>query len=437
MTYPDAIQFLCDLQMFGSKLGLDNPRRLAALAGNPQDHLRFIHVAGTNGKGSTCAMLESIYRASGLRVGLFTSPHLVAFGERIQVNRQLISQADITRLTEEFQPLLRQFPVEARPTFFEVVTVMALRYFAGQKCDLVIWETGLGGRLDATNIVTPLASVITNIQFDHQQWLGDTLKQIATEKAGIIKPGVPVITAVDDLEAFRILYATAEEKAAPFWLITPAQAGNLQLPSFKLPLPGQHQRLNAAVAVWTVRAIANQIPVSNETMVAGLSQVNWPGRLQLIERSPRQKILLDGAHNVASADVLRTALLILAGTQPVTLILGIMRDKDWQPMCRLLAPLAARILVSPVATRRGAAPAELAALCREVNPAAEVVECAALSAALESARRDPFIVITGSLYLVGEALELLQLSPAPAGAERPLNDWHPAAVSIPDCHVAH
>jgi dihydrofolate synthase/folylpolyglutamate synthase len=436
MTYPDAIRFLYGLQLFGSKLGLDNTRRLAALAGNPQDQLRFIHVAGTNGKGSTCAMLESIYRASGLRVGLFTSPHLVAFGERLQVNRHPISQADVARLTGELQALLGQFPASAHPTFFEVVTVMALRYFAEQQCDLVIWETGLGGRLDATNIVTPLASVITNIQFDHQQWLGDTLPQIAAEKAGIIKPAVPVITAVDDSAAFRILYATAREKAAPFVLITRAQADNLQLPPLRLPLPGEHQRLNAAVAVWTVRAVAGQIPVSDEAMWAGLSSVNWSGRLQLIERSPGRKILLDGAHNVGSAEVLRASLHSLAGTQPVTLILGILRDKDWQPMCRMLAPLAARILTAPVASRRGAPPAELAALCRTVNPAAEVVECATLAAALELAHNDPFFVVAGSLYLVGQAMELLGLSPVPAANERTLNEWHTAAATACDCDVA-
>src|SRR5579872_3754337 len=215
MHYADAIKFLYDLQLFGTKPGLEDTLRLAELAGNPHQRLRFIHVAGTNGKGSTCAMLESIYRATGLRVGLFTSPHLVAFGERIQVNRRLISEADIVRLVDEMKVLLEQFPPDGHPTFFEVVTVMALRYFAEQKCDLVIWETGLGGRLDATNIVTPLASVITNIQFDHQAWLGDTLARIAGEKAGIIKPGVPVITSVDNVEALRILFETARRNEAP------------------------------------------------------------------------------------------------------------------------------------------------------------------------------------------------------------------------------
>src|SRR5207253_2249803 len=210
MTYSEAIQFLYDLRWFGTKLGLTNTFRLAALAGNPHQRLRFIHAAGTNGKGSTCAMLESIYRAAGLRVGLFTSPHLVSFGERIQVNRQNVGEQDVVRLLEEMQGFLskgwpgtlepRSQP-SSHPTFFEVVTVMALKYFAEQNCDLVIWETGLGGRLDATNIVTPLASVITNIQYDHQKWLGNTLEEIAAEKAGIIKPGVPVVTTTNALEA--------------------------------------------------------------------------------------------------------------------------------------------------------------------------------------------------------------------------------------------
>src|SRR5436309_11643328 len=225
MIYPEAIQFLYSLRLFGLKLGLENTFKLAALAGNPQNKLRFIHVAGTNGKGSTCAMLESIYRAAGLRVGLFTSPHLVSFRERIQVNRRLISEADVVRLVAElreqcgtgFQPVstvkspgLEQGDRrDACPTFFEVVTVMALRYFAEQQCDLVIWETGLGGRLDATNIVTPLASVFTNIGIDHSEWLGETVEKIAAEKAGIIKPGVPVVTAAQPGEGLEVIAAVA------------------------------------------------------------------------------------------------------------------------------------------------------------------------------------------------------------------------------------
>ena len=430
MNYDAAIKFLYDLQLFGSKLGLENTLQLAALAGNPHRRLRFIHVAGTNGKGSTCAMLESIYRAAGLRVGLFTSPHLVAFGERIQVNRRPIGEADVARLAAEMQALPGQFAADAHPTFFEVVTMMALRYFAEQECDLVIWETGLGGRLDATNIVTPLASVITNIQFDHQQWLGDTLERIASEKAGIIKPGVPVITAVDNPEAFRILFETARKQDAPFRLITWAQTENHPMRGLQLSLLGEHQRLNAAVAAHTVMALADEIPVSHETIRAGLSRVEWPGRLQLVERAPGRKLLLDGAHNIGSAGMLRTALHTYFETRELTFILGILRDKDWLPMCEILAPLAARILLVPVSSRRSATPEELLPACRAANPAATVEACDSLAEALHRAQNDSFVVVTGSLYLVGEAMELLNLAPASPRNERDLNEWGAALARV-------
>ncbi|HEY6228871.1 MAG TPA: bifunctional folylpolyglutamate synthase/dihydrofolate synthase, partial [Verrucomicrobiae bacterium] len=202
MRYQEAVEYLYQLQQFGANFGLERAFKLAELAGRPQDKLKFIHVAGTNGKGSTCAMLESIYRHAGYKTGLFTSPHLISFAERIQVNRQLIPEPEVARLVTEMRDLLRtlaevsdflqQPPEIDHPTFFEVVTIIALKWFAEQKCDIVIWETGLGGRLDATNIVTPLASVITSIDFDHQKWLGYTITEIAREKAGIIKPGVPV-----------------------------------------------------------------------------------------------------------------------------------------------------------------------------------------------------------------------------------------------------
>ncbi len=423
MNYDQAMAFLYDRQLFGAKLGLENTFKLAALMGNPQEKLRFIHVAGTNGKGSTCAMLESIYRTAGLRVGLFTSPHLVSFSERIQVNRRLIPEADVIRLVEEIKELLPEFPEGGAPTFFEIVTVMALRYFAEQGCELVVWETGLGGRLDATNIVTPLASVITNIQFDHQQWLGDTLERIASEKAGIIKPGVPVITAVDDREAFRILFQTARKQGSPFWLITWAQTENHPMRGLNLSLLGEHQRLNAAVAAYTVKALAGQIPVNEETIRAGLSSVVWPGRLQLVERPGGRKLLLDGAHNVGSAEVLRTAVRTYFGSWRPTLILGILRDKDFQPMCELLAPLAARILAVPVNSERTATPQELAEACRRANPDAQIEECASLREALARAEQDSLLVITGSLYLIGEAMELLELMPATSRGERHLNEW--------------
>jgi dihydrofolate synthase / folylpolyglutamate synthase len=427
MAYADAIRFLYDLQLFGLKLGLETTFKLAALAGNPHHRLRFIHVAGTNGKGSTCAMLESIYRAAGLKVGLFTSPHLVSFRERIEVNRQLISEADVMRLVAELQEFMKPLSADHHPTFFEVVTVMALRYFEEQRCDLVIWETGMGGRLDATNIVTPLASVITNIQFDHQQWLGDTHARIAAEKAGIIKPGVPVITATDEPDALQVIAATAKERRAPLALVRAAEAHSALLESVSLPLLGEHQRLNAAVASATVRALSADIAVPETTLRDGLCAVRWPGRLQQIRTRADQLVLLDGAHNVAGAASLRAALARhFPGKEP-TLILGILADKDWQLMCAALSPLARRILLVPVKSDRSAAPAELLPLCASAHPAAKVQALGSLAEALARSRSDPFILVAGSLYLVGEALELLHASPVHGPGERALNEWGPGA----------
>ena len=419
MTYQDAIQFLHDLQLFGANLGLETPRQLAALAGNPQNALRFIHVAGTNGKGSTCAMLESIYRTAGLRVGLYTSPHLVAFGERIQINRQPISQPDMIRLVDQMRGLLATFPADRHPTFFEVVTVMALRYFADQQCDLVIWETGLGGRLDATNIVTPLASVITNIQFDHEKWLGDTLPKIAAEKAGIIKPGVPVITAADAPEALAVIRETAAIQNAP---LTEINSFHLSLLTRQLSLLGSHQQLNAAVAVATVRTLCAQIPVSDDVIRHGLSTIRWPGRLQLIETS-KQTFLLDGAHNPAGAETLAIALRQHFPGRRLTLILGVMKDKDWSKLCQILAPLASRIIVSAIGSERTAHPADLLKACCIANPSAAVESAPSLRDAMGKASNDPFVVITGSLYFVGEALEVLDAADDAAGQERTLNEW--------------
>lgn len=424
MNYDEAIQFLYSLRWFGTKLGLTNTLKLAELVGNPHHQLRFIHVAGTNGKGSTCAMLESIYRAAGLRVGLFTSPHLVAFGERIQVNREIISEGEVVRLVNELKPLLATFSADEHPTFFEVITVMALRYFAEQKCDLVVWETGLGGRLDATNIVTPLASVITNIQFDHQKWLGETLESIAAEKAGIIKPGIPVITATDEPEAVRVIRETAGAQNSPLTVVSTAEAQGALLNTLELPLPGAHQRLNAALAIATVRVLTSQIPINDETIRSGLSRVNWPGRLQLVTRPSGQRILLDGAHNIAGAQTLADSLnQYFPGIKP-TLILGILQDKDWEAICRILAPVASRILLAPVPSDRTANPDELSAICRKGNPSIPISACSSLGKALSESGSDPFLLITGSLYLVGEALEILQLSPTKHHDERGLNEWN-------------
>src|SRR5882724_9372788 len=421
MTYADAIQFLYDLRWFGTKFGLANTFKLAALAGSPQKQLRFIHVAGTNGKGSTCAMLESIYRASGLRVGLFTSPHLVSFGERLQVDRQPVSESEVVRLVVQLKPALDQFPAEEHPTFFEVVTVMALLYFAEKECDLVIWETGLGGRLDATNIIRPLASVITNVHYDHQQWLGEKLSNIAFEKAGIVKPEVPVITATAEPEALEVIRETAQARHAPLIVISSAEIRQPLLNALELPLLGSHQRWNAALAVAVLKTLQREIPVSESVIAQGLSTVKWPGRLQVINRPSGQKILLDGAHNVSGAESLKAAVAEYFPAAEPLLILGILTDKDWLGMCQILAPMARRIFLAPVASDRTAAPEQLQNACRKANAAVETTICDSLRAALRTAMEEPFIVVTGSLYLVGEALEILEGSLSSATQERALN----------------
>jgi dihydrofolate synthase/folylpolyglutamate synthase len=415
MTYPQAIEFLYSLRLFGMKLGLENTLRLAAAMGHPHRDLRFIHVAGTNGKGSTCSMVESIYRAAGLRVGLFTSPHLVSFAERIQVGRKLISREDVARLAGEIRTAMDSLGEEARPTFFEAVTVMALKYFREQECDLVVWETGLGGRLDATNIVTPLASVITNIQLDHQQWLGQTLPEIAREKAGIIKPDIPVLTATDDASALAVIAETARQKKAPLTVVTEL-AG-----SWEIGLMGDHQRRNAALALAVVRALQPQIPVSESALREGLRSTRWEGRLQIVPQEDGRTMLLDGAHNPAGAQTLAAALQThFAGRTPA-LILGTMADKDYAAICRVLAPVARKIFLSPIASDRGADPKSLADCCRQANPSAEVVVCQSMAHALAQAAPEPLVVITGSLYFVGEALQELGL--ASSESERGLNDY--------------
>jgi dihydrofolate synthase/folylpolyglutamate synthase len=349
---------------------------------------------------------------------LFTSPHLVSFRERIQINRKLISENDVARLVSEIQESLKFFPAGTHPTFFEVVTLLALKFFEEQKCDLVIWETGLGGRLDATNIVTPLASVITNIAFDHEQWLGDTLEKIAAEKAGIIKPGIPVVTSVKNPEALAAIEKIARKKNAPLTKIQKSEVRSQKSEA----LLGEHQKINAALAAATVRVLQKEISVTEKQIEIGLQNINWPGRLQLVENPAGQKFLLDGAHNVAGAKALHKALEKNFPAKKRTLILGILQDKNWREICETLSPLAEKIFFVPVASQRTACPNELAEVCRAKNPGAEVFAEASLAEAMKKTGDEKFVVITGSLYLIGEALELLGVLTADKN-ERGLNEW--------------
>lgn len=421
LSYSQAIQFLYELQLFGAKLGLENTHHLAALAGNPHHQLQFVHVAGTNGKGSTCAFLESIYRSAGLRVGLFTSPHLISFAERIQINRRWISHDDVSRWVAQLQKWLQAFPKDQHPTFFEVVTVMALSYFAEQHCDLVIWETGLGGRLDATNIVSPIASVITNIDFDHEKWLGQSLAEIASEKAGIIKPGVPLITAEQKPEPLQTIQLHAQHLHAPLFHVTSEDLHQPLLDGIQLPLAGEHQRWNAALALKTVSVAP--IQVNPSSIRDGLLHAHWPGRLQIVRPHPGRVIVLDGAHNPAGAKALRTTIEKEFPSSLPTFVMGVMRDKNWKAISQILSPLASRFLLVPVSSERSADPTLLRDSVSQANPSAEVRSFEALSHALAASANDPLVIITGSLHLIGEAMEQLNLVPSPISDERALNNW--------------
>ena len=432
VTYEQTVEYLYGLQLFGIKLGLDNIRALLALMDNPHETPplagRFIHVAGTNGKGSVAAMLNAIGQRAGLRVGLYTSPHLVSFCERIQVNNQPIPEADVVRLTGEIRPLMERvarLPERAHPTFFEAVTAMALRYFQERRCELVVWETGMGGRLDATNVVTPMVSVITNIQFDHAAYLGDTISKIAAEKAGIIKRGVPVVTAAADMEALTVIGRAAARMRAPLTVVKPADCqslgGDLRGQRVRVgevecivPLVGAYQAVNAATAVAAARLA---LGVSDEMICEGLARTRWAGRFHVMQGEPT--VVLDGAHNPAAAGELRATLERHFGGRRITLVLGLLRDKDREGFCRALLPCAAEVLTVRVASERAAEPAELAALCRQVAPTVLTRNANTLAAALEECNDESrVVVVTGSLFLVGEMLALTQRRRMEAGVNQ-------------------
>lgn len=422
MDYSEAVKFLYELRLFGSKFGLENTFKLAELCGNPQDELNFIHVAGTNGKGSTCAMLESIYRAAGYKTGLYTSPHLVSFTERIQINREPIPQSEVVRLVAQIKSLLREFPPDHLPTFFEVTTVMALVYFCRNECDVVIWETGLGGRLDATNIVYPLASVITNIGLDHQQYLGKTTAEIAAEKAGIIKRGVPVLTATDDEDALDVVIGTALHKGSPICIVTKEDTLQPPLDRLELPLKGEHQKMNAALALATVNVLQKRLPVLETDIIEGLLKVQWHGRFQVIKLRNRE-FILDGAHNPHGARALAQTMKSSYPKSETALILGILADKEIAGICAELAHVSKNVFITRVASERSADPLKIKEKWLEVSPDSNVVICENLKSAIELSVGFATTLITGSLYLIGEAIELLGISTACSRYDRALNEW--------------
>jgi dihydrofolate synthase/folylpolyglutamate synthase len=394
MIYDEAVAWLYASQLHGIKLGLENIQRLAAALGiraQGPEAPTFFHVAGTNGKGSVCAMLDACVRAAGLRCGLFTSPHLVTFRERIMLNGEMIREEDVAAGLTEIRALTAGWDHAA--TFFEITTALALAWFQRHGAQVVVLETGMGGRLDATNLVTPSVSVLTPIALDHQQWLGDTLPQIALEKAGIIKTGVAAVSAAQPDEVASVLTQVAKERNAPLEFVTSPLAG------FEIKLAGDHQAWNAALAVRAISLTGLEIPDS--ALHTGLRDVEWPGRFQSIA----DRFVLDGAHNPAAAQRLAATWRAIHGEKRATLVLGILRDKDVHGICEALLPIAGRILAVPIQSPRSATPQEICKVIGKLAPRQECIAVRDLPAAIRIASSmERRTLITGSLFLVGEAL---------------------------------
>ncbi len=416
MNYPDSVHFLYALgnEIKTAKLGLDRIRAVLEALGNPQDRCRFVHVAGTNGKGSTSAMIESGLRASGRRTGLFTSPHLAEPTERIRIDGRPISSERFTAAFERVhavvEELLDACRIDLHTTYFETVTAMALVVFAEEAVDMVVLEVGLGGRLDATNVVRPDLCVITAIDYDHEAFLGNSLESIASEKAGILKRGVPAVFARQRSEAAQALWARASElgikvDAVAGWRVRDLELnargsrfllqGEITLP-IDCPLAGAHQVENAVTA-----AIAlYRLGVGRETIAGGIAQTRWPGRLERISEDP--EIILDGAHNPAGARALAAYIDRFYAGRRVRLIYGTMRDKAVEEIAGILFPRAYQVIVTAPRQARALAPEVLARVISHPNLrlAANIDE--ALAMAGDAAPGD-VVFVTGSLFLVAEA----------------------------------
>jgi dihydrofolate synthase / folylpolyglutamate synthase len=418
MEYTEILRYLLDLELFGIKLGLTNINRILTVLGEPQKTYPIIHIAGTNGKGSTAAIITSILANSGYRVGLYTSPHLVDFRERIRINDKLISKKHITDFFTEYKTKFE--PIN--PTFFEVVTALAFDYFRAEKVDIAVIETGLGGRLDATNVVMPVVSVITNIDLEHTKQLGTQISQIAMEKAGIIKTGVPVVTATKNQDARRVLRQTCVARKSKLisiydetqYVIKEINERQTELDVFtrsqkyynrRLALPGRHQLDNAVCALIASEiAEAAGIKVTPIGVSTGFRNVKWPGRLQRIGKDP--EIILDVGHNPAAMTTLWEYFKEFYSGRNIVSVFGILSDKDSTKMLQTLERFTDTIILTKPMSDRAADPDMLASEAAKITTNFQIIPHVkdAYMAALEHAKPTDVVLVTGSHYTVGEVL---------------------------------
>jgi dihydrofolate synthase/folylpolyglutamate synthase len=437
VDYPEAIKYLYSLRLFGVKLGLGNTRHLLSNLGHPEGKFFTIHVAGTDGKGSVCAMAHSILSAAGYKTGLFTSPHILSFRERIRIGHNLISEQAVGDHLGKVFPIIRAMsddPALSHPTFFEVVTVLAVDYFAANNVEIAVMETGLGGRLDATNALPSKIQVITSIGLEHTAHLGNSIPEIAAEKAGIIKEEATVIVGEEDEAALGVIRRVAEEKGARTVLFGrdiafrnrklsfPVQELDIitsqrTYPKIVLPLLGRHQAANCCLAVAVAEELERRgFEIELEDIYRGIKETRWPGRFEVIPGKPIY--ILDAACNPHACKALAETLLEVVQGAPLTLVAGFLRDKDYRAMCELLFPTANNIILTEPKSDRALPVEELSEAVLPLAAGKELRSFSKLEEAIAYAGKvapstDSYVCITGSNYLLGAARKALGLDDLP------------------------
>ena len=424
-AYTEAVSYINDIVKFTAKNDLDHTRECLAKLGNPEKSFDVIHVAGTNGKGSTCAFMASALTESGVRTGLFTSPHLIRMNERFRVDGEMVSDEAFLRAFDRVKAVSEEMMAEGKthPTYFEFIFLMGMLLFAEAGTDLVVLETGLGGRLDATNVIPdPLVSVIVSIGFDHMKYLGDTITAIAGEKAGIIKPGVPVVADDTSEEALAVIRAKAAETGVPLKILADAESRTVKtgadgidfttmIPAYRgivfhLPFAAPYQVRNASLALLALDSIRDRYPVDARTAADGLRKARWDGRMQCIG----EKTYVDGAHNAHGVAAFLSAAQMIAGEEEITLVFGAMADKDYRPMAQEIVDALhpVKVYTTKADEWRGAEADMLAQLYRDAG--AENVEAVEVpEEAWEKAVREHkqgYLFGVGSLYLIGRILKI-------------------------------
>lgn len=420
MNYPESLNYLDTFSMFGIKLGLEQTMALLDAAGVDLKQLNFIHIAGTNGKGSTSAMIERGLRECGYKTGFYSSPHLISIRERFRINGQAITEEDFAQTMTEVAEAAEQLAKQGmRVTYFELTTALALKFFCREKVDFAVLETGMGGRLDSTNIVTPVLSVITNIALDHQKFLGNTIAQIAREKAGIIKPGIPVFAGVMPTEAMTVISGRAEELGAPIikcqdenkfiWHTGDDSISYTEFHNHRLiiPIPGRAQRRNGLLAAEVIRFLAAQFNFDLQLAFDGMAKTKWPARMQKVN----DRLWVDGGHNPDGVTALTETLKELYGSCKINFIFGAFADKDVTPEIMTIAKIAEKIIFVPIANefRPSWQPEVLKKKIQEQysSDSLKVAAAANFQEALKELEEDDEhpTVVAGSLYLAAEALQ--------------------------------